>query len=103
MRYNRQAAREIRAIQTEFPKCNKMVYSVCTRTEETGAQFCKRAEELRRGARVENREKTVRFSARLTEADAEAVCAEMTRRKLTKQDLIEGLLIEWSKISKKEE
>lgn len=47
MHINKQVAKEIAAIQTEFPKCNKMVYSICTRTSETGAKFCRRANELR--------------------------------------------------------
>lgn len=47
MHISKQAAAEIDAIRTEFPKCDKMVYSICTRTSETGAKFCRRANELR--------------------------------------------------------
>lgn len=104
MRINEKAKKELEALRKEFPKCDKRVYSICMRTEETGACFCKRAEEIRAGVRKpENRRKAVRFSARLTASDAALIFTEMTRRGLdSKQDLVEALLIEWARWSKKE-
>lgn len=104
MRINEKAKKELEALRKEFPKCDKRVYSICMRTEETGACFCQRAEEIRAGFRKpEKRKKAFRFSARLTAADAALIYHEMARRGLeSKQDLVEALLIEWARWSEKE-
>lgn len=45
----------IKAIQAEFPKHNKMAYSLAARTSETGVMLCRRAKEIDANVRANSK------------------------------------------------
>ena len=100
MRTNPQAKAEIEALRKVFPKCDKRVYSVCSRTWETGAEWSARAKGIIREAqgkprKPENRKYKNRIYGRIPDELAVRVQTKLAEQNRTMQDLLLELLTGW--------
>ena len=106
MRTNPKAKAEIEALRKVFPKCDKRVYSVCSRTEETGAEWCASAKRILREAqgkprKPENRKNKYRIYGRIPDELAVRVQSKLADEGRTMQDLLLQLLTNWIEEEKK--
>lgn len=92
------------AIKAEFPKHSPAAFSLASRPEETGVEFCKRALDIiihtfaveGKHTKKERRTKEHRFGCRLTSELAKAVRTKMKREGIQSvQTLLETLLKGW--------
>ena len=105
------SAEIVEAVREEFPKFSKAALSLASRPDETGVTFVRRAAEFvelvqgrtgPHGATISKRKKSISFFCRLAPAAAGRVKREITRRGISQQALIEGLLLAWAEWSEKE-
>ena len=101
----------VEAVREEFPKFSKAALSLARRPDETGVTFVRRAAEIveglqgrtgPQGATIAKRKKSISFFCRLAPAAAQRVKREITRRGISQQALIEGLLLAWAEWSEKD-
>ena len=99
----------VEAVKAAYPKFSPACLSLSCRTHETGvtmtAKAMKLADSVERArtpyrTRKENRKKSVSFRCRLAQNAAEIVKDEMSKKGVTQQELLEGLLMEWAEKSR---